>query len=146
MDVRYGTFPRGLAIVSGIIAFYLAFISLISHPLGFAGSAIILYFWGLFLKLIAFGFEPNKFRVLREPEKSKKSLPDFIDPNQAPDVSKIVESVTKPKAKRNNRILGAAGQIPTVRDRTLGQVHQNHDLEAEAREEDKAWAEMFRAL
>jgi len=150
MAVKYGTFPRGLVIVSGVIATYLAIVALVSHPFGFAGSAIIMLLWGVFSKLIAFGFEPQHFLVIGEPEKKKEKPPlQEIGPKELPDWSGIAESIcsTTSTEGASNRVLPGASRNQVAKHRIIGQTAREEDstLAAE-REEDKAWAEMFRAL
>lgn len=147
MVVKYGAFPKGLAIVSGILAFYLAGIALVSHPFGFAGSAIVLLIWGVFLKLVAFGFEPQHFRTLRaSPQEHSPSRGK--DPDGRPDVSRIVRTATAPPPKPTDRILPGSGRDLVASARLTSQAHQPQDQAAdkEARKEDQAWAEMFRVL
>ena len=140
MDVKYGRFPRTLAVVSGVIAVYLALVALISGLFGFVASAIILLLWGAFLKLIVFAYQPEYFKVLREPKKERVLLKD------GPDSSGIVEAVTAPLKEGPDRILRSANRNPVAQSRVVGKVHQEADPEVGEREEDRAWAEMFRAL
>ncbi len=150
MAVKYGTFPRALVIVSGVIATYLAIVALVSHPFGFAGSAIIMLLWGLFSKLVVFGFEPQHFLVLGGPKKKKEKPPlQELGPKELPDWSGIAESIcsTPSPEGASDRVLPGANRSQVAKHRIIGRPAQEEDstLAAE-REEDKAWAEMFRAL
>jgi hypothetical protein len=141
---RYGKFPRGVAIISGAMAVYLALIALISHPLGFVGSAVVLLAWGVFLRLLAFAFEPESFKILTEPKK-RAAYDQDVAPNELPDVSGIVAAATRPLAQKD-RILGGSAQYSTSSGRIVDGVHQERDYRSEERVEDKEWAEMLRAL
>ncbi len=145
MGVRYGTFPRALAVVSGIFAAYLALVSLVSDTYGFVGSAIIMLIWGLLLKGLTFAYEPEHFKVLRGPERKKFEFPD-VGPDEYPDTSALTASVLTPPKERTNRVLPGSHRQPVAQDRIIGKTHQDSDLESAEREEDRAWAEMFRAL
>ena len=149
MAVRYGVFPRGLAIVSGVVAVYLALVALISHPLGIVGSAIIMLIWGVFLRLIAFGFEPEHFKILDEPKKAERPPSPELGPDELPDWSKIAESICSPPPteEASSRVLPSGGRNQVAQSRIIGQARQGKSSAPDAeREEDKAWAEMFRAL
>ena len=152
MAVKYGKFPRGLAIGSGVFAIYLAGAALISAPLGFVGSAIILFLWGCFLKLIAFGYEPQHFRIIEEEPKKEKPPLQKLDPEEFPDWSEIVASIQSvpDSAEGPDRILPESNRGQVAQSRVIGQdPHQDSrevDSEAEERREDKEWANMLRAL
>ncbi len=148
MAVKYGKFPRGLAIGSGIVAIYLAGAALVSHLLGFVGSAIILFLWGCLLKLIAFGYEPQYFRIIEEEVKKEKPPLQELGPKEFPDWSEIVASIQSvpDPAGGPDRILLASNRGQVAQNRVIGQDPQETDPEADERREDKEWANMFRAL
>jgi hypothetical protein len=132
--ITYSPIARTLAVVSGVITACLCLAGLAINPLGgLLVSSILILLWGIFLKLIAFMFEPTHFATLKEPETS-------------PDIPELVQAAMASSRSSSSRILADSSQGLKASNRVLGQTDPNAPEPTEDWEEERAWAEMFRAL
>jgi hypothetical protein len=140
MAVSYGTFPKTLAVISGIIAVPAAVIALFAHPAGFMMSFLFLFLWGAFLKAVTFVFEPQGIVIVIGEEPQRVETAEEL----------VANILARQKAgdggKPSGRIL-EAGRLEKVHEaRIIGGTRRKEDPRSEEQKEDAEFADMMRSL
>jgi len=105
--------------------------------------------WGLFLKVLTFAYEPEHFKVITGEEKPEKPPLQDLEPNQLADWSSIASSIQSAPSQEepSGRVLAGTMRKQVAHDRVIGKSQsESKTPEQIEREEDKEWADMFRAL
>jgi hypothetical protein len=133
MAVSYGIFPKTLAIASGAVAIPLAVLILFSSPAGFIFSLLVLYLWGLFLKVLVIAFQPEDIAIFTTGEEPQGAA-----------AAKEPESNTEGASP--GRILDENYLQRIHEARIIGGTRQKSNPISEELKEDMEWADMFRSL